>query len=207
MRLEQEPYRPDRRTGTRRSPQWLRAVRRSRGTGRSEPARRELPLPRADRRREDRACSGRSPRGALRRREPDGAVRHERVPGAAHRFETRRSAAGLRRLRRGRPAERSGQAAAVRRASTRSSAPGCLQHPPSDPRRRALDGCAGPDGRLQEHDRDHDLEHRRRPGFSTHGPAATSTSSKKSACYGASPAAASAPSSSTGSTRSSSSGR
>ena len=43
---------------------------------RPEPARRELPLPGPDRRREDGARQG-SRGGALRRREPDGAVRHE----------------------------------------------------------------------------------------------------------------------------------
>ena len=39
--------------------------------------------------------------------------------------------------------------------------PDVLQHPPPDPRGRAADGRAGPQGRLPQHDRDHDLEHRR----------------------------------------------
>ena len=38
-----------------------------------------------------------------------------------------------------------------------------LQHPAPDPGRRPPHRLAGPDGRLQEHDRDHDLEPRRRP--------------------------------------------
>ena len=52
-------------------------------------------------RRQDRARAG-ARRGAVRRRGPDGPLRHERVPGAAHRLPARRRAAGLRRLRRGR---------------------------------------------------------------------------------------------------------
>ena len=55
------------------------AVRRARA-GLADPNRPDgLPLPGPDRRREDRARQG-SRGGALRRREPDGAVRHERIP-------------------------------------------------------------------------------------------------------------------------------
>ncbi len=44
----------------------------------------------------------------------------------------------------------------------REGAPGRLQHPPADPRGREADRLAGAEGRLPQHDRDHDLEHRRR---------------------------------------------
>ncbi len=40
--------------------------------------------------------------------------------------------------------------------------PGRVQHPAADPRGREADRRAGPQGRLPQHDRDHDLEHRRR---------------------------------------------
>ena len=43
---------------------------------------------------------------AVRRRGPDGPLRHERVPGAPHRVAAGRRAAGLRRLRGGGPAHR-----------------------------------------------------------------------------------------------------
>ena len=42
----------------------------------------------------------------------------------------------------------------------REGAPGRLQHPPADPRGREADRLAGPQGRLPERDRDHDVEHR-----------------------------------------------
>ena len=42
----------------------------------------------------------------------------------------------------------------------REGAPGRLQHPAADPRGREADRLAGPQGRLPERDRDHDLEHR-----------------------------------------------
>ena len=81
----------------------------------------------------------RARRGALRRREPDGPLRHERVPGAAHRLSPRRRAARLRRLRGGGPAHRAGAAAAVLGAALRRDREGArrrLQHPAPDPRRR-----------------------------------------------------------------------
>ena len=132
---------------------------------RPESAGRKLPLPRPDRRRQDRARAS-ARRGAVRRRGPDGPLRHERVPGAAHRLPARRCAARLRRLRGGRPADRADAAAAVLGAPVRrdrEGAPGRLQHPAPDPRRRPAHRRAGPDGRLQAHRRDHDLEPRRRP--------------------------------------------
>ena len=44
----------------------------------------------------------------------------------------------------------------------REGAPGRLQRPPPGPRRRPPDRRPGPDGRLQEHGRDHDQQHRQR---------------------------------------------
>ena len=73
------------------------AVRRSRaGPGRPGPADRQLPVPRPDRRRQDRAGPG-AGGGAVRRRRPDDPARHERVPGAAHRHPAGRLAPRLRR--------------------------------------------------------------------------------------------------------------
>ena len=82
------------------------ALRRSRaGLQRSEPADRQLPLPRPDRRRQDRAgpCPGRV---HVRLPGRDGAHRHVRVHGEALGQPPGRRAARLRRLRRGRPADR-----------------------------------------------------------------------------------------------------
>ena len=93
----------------------------SRGAFGSRPADRELPVPRTHGRWKDRA-SPHSGRGALRRRGGDGANRHERVPGAAHRLQARRRASRLRGLRGGRPAHREREAQALLGAcsSTRS---------------------------------------------------------------------------------------
>ena len=71
---------------------------------------------------------------------------------------------GLHRLRRGRPADRGRPPQAVlgrppRR--DREGPPGRLQHPAPDPRGREADRRPGAQGRLPQHDRDHDLEHRR----------------------------------------------
>ena len=77
-----------------------------------EPADRLVRLPRPDRRRQDRARP-RARRVHVRRRARDGAARHVRVPGAAHRRAADRRAARLRRLRGGRPADRGGPAAPV----------------------------------------------------------------------------------------------
>ena len=69
-----------------------------------------------------------------------------------------RCAAGLRRLRRGRHADRSGAPQALQRAAARrgrEGAPGCLQRAAAGARRRPADRRPGPHGRLQEHrDRD-----------------------------------------------------
>ena len=75
-------------------------------------AHRLVPVPRSDRRRQDGA--GASAGGVpVRRRARDDPHRHERVHGEVHRLATRRRAAGLRRLRRGRPAHRGGPPPAV----------------------------------------------------------------------------------------------
>ena len=81
---------------------------------RSEPAARQLHLPRSDRRRQDRAGAG---AGAvpLRRRSGDGAHRHVRVHGAALRQPPDRRASRLRRLRRGRAVDRGGAPPALQR--------------------------------------------------------------------------------------------
>ena len=82
------------------------AVRRARaGLADPEPAGRELPVPRPDRRRQDRARPDARGR-ALRQRGRDGPPRHERVPGAAHGQPARRRPARLRRARGGRTADR-----------------------------------------------------------------------------------------------------
>ena len=44
----------------------------------------------------------------------------------------------------------------------REGAPGRVQHPPADPRGREAHGLAGAQGRLPQHDRDHDVEPRAR---------------------------------------------
>ena len=70
-----------------------------------------LPVPRPDRRRQDRAGQG-ARRAAVRDREGARAHRHVRVPRAAHGRAADRLAARLRRLRRRRPADRARAAAA-----------------------------------------------------------------------------------------------
>ena len=70
---------------------------------------------------------------------------------------------GLRRLRGGRPADRGGPAPPVRRRPVRrdrEGAPRGAQRPAPAARRRAADRRQGPDGRLQEHRRHHDVEPR-----------------------------------------------
>ena len=131
----------------------------------SEAADRLVHLPRPVRRRQDgaRAHARRVP---LRRRGRDDPGRHVGVHGEALRVPARRLAARLRRLRRGRPAHRGRAAQAVLGAPARrdrEGPPGRLQHPPPDPGGGEADRLAGPQGRLPERDRDHDVEHRRRP--------------------------------------------
>ena len=88
---------------------------------RSAPSDRLVPVPRPDRRGQDRAGAG-ARRLPVRRRAGHGPHRHERVPGEAHGLAVDRRASGLRRLRRGRPADRGDAGAARTRSccSTRS---------------------------------------------------------------------------------------
>ena len=75
----------------------------------------------------------------------------------------RRRPARLRRLRRGRPADRGRPPQELLRRAPRrgrEGPPGGVQHPPPDPRGRAPLGCQGPPGRLPERDHHHDLEPR-----------------------------------------------
>ena len=105
------PGRGDRRRLERAAPRALRSPG-------PEPADRLVRLPRADRRRQDRARQG-ARRVHVRRRARDGAARHVRVHGEAHGLAARRRPARVRRLRRGRPAHGGGQAAAVLRDPAR----------------------------------------------------------------------------------------
>ena len=141
-----------------------KAIRRARaGIKDPEAADRLVHLPRPVGRREDRARAH-ARRVPLRRRGRDDPGRHVGVHGEALRVPARRLAAGLHRLRRGRPAHRgrAPQAVLGRPARRdREGAPGRLQHPAADPRGREADRRPGPQGRLPQHDRDHDVEHRR----------------------------------------------
>ena len=130
-----------------------------------EAADRLVHLPRPLGRREDRARAH-ARRVPVRRRGRDDPGRHVGVHGEALRVPARRLAPRLRRLRRGRPAHRGRPPQAVLGRAPRrdrEGPPGRLQHPPPDPRGREADRRPGPQGRLPQHDRDHDLEHRRRP--------------------------------------------
>ena len=174
-------------------------------------AHRLVHLPGPDRRRQDgaRAGAGRVP---VRRRERDGAARHERVHGEAHGVAPDRRAARLRRLRRGRPAHRGGAAPAVQRGPVRrdrEGAPGRVQRPAADPRRRSADRRQGPHGGLQEHGDHHDQQRRQRRMVEPAAPGLRSRARRRSrrgrwrgACW-TSCARTSGRSSSTASTRSS----
>ncbi len=110
-----------------------RGAARARRARRSEPAGRLVPIPRANRRRQDRARTG-ARRNAVRRRGRDGPIRHERVPGAPHRVAPGRRAAGLRRLRGCRSAHRDRAPASLLGAAARRDREGAcrrLQHPPA----------------------------------------------------------------------------
>ena len=110
--------------------------------------------------RQDRARA-RTRRVPVRRRERDGPHRHERVPGEAHGQPARRRASGLRRLRPGRPAHRSGAPPPVQRRSPRRDGEGAsrrVERLAPGARRRPADRWPGSHRRLQEHRRDHDVE-------------------------------------------------
>ena len=142
------------------------AIRRSRaGLVGSAPADRVVHVPRADRRRQDRAGPG-AGRVPVRRRAGDGAHRHGRVHGEVLGVPADRRAAWLRRLRRGRSAHRGRPAPAVLGRPARrdrEGPPGRVQHAAAGARRRPSDRRAGPHRRLHEHGADHDVEPARRP--------------------------------------------
>ena len=158
---------------------------RSPGAGRAqgpEAPDRLVHLPRPHRRREDRARQG-ARRVHVRQRGHAHQDRHERVHGAPQRQPAGRRASGLRRLRRGRPADRGGPPQELLRGAARrgrEGPPGGLQHPAPDPRGRAAHGRQGPPGRLPQHDHHHDLQPRarsssRRTPRSASGPSRTTT--------------------------------
>jgi ATP-dependent Clp protease ATP-binding subunit ClpB len=89
------------------------AIQRSRaGPQRSQPADRQLPVPRPHRRGQDRTLQGPG-LAAVRFRRLHGAHRHERIHGEARREPPDRCPSGLCGLRGGRPAHRSGAAPAL----------------------------------------------------------------------------------------------
>ena len=127
-----------------------------------EPADRLVPVPRPDRRRQDRA-GARARRVHVRHRGGDRAARHVRVHGEAHGRAPDRRAARLRRLRGGRPAHRGGPPPPVLGGPARrdrEGPPRRLQRAAPGDGRRPPDRRPGPHGRLQEHRADHDLERR-----------------------------------------------
>ncbi len=88
-------------------------------------------------------------------------LRHVGVHGKALGVEVDRFASRLCGLRRGRPAHRAGEAAAVfgdPAGRNREGAPGHLQHPVAGVRGRAAHRRPGQHGGLQEHHHHHDLE-------------------------------------------------
>ena len=139
------------------------AIRRARaGLQDAQPSARQLPVPRPDRRRQDRA-GARAGRLPVRRRPGDGPHRHVGVPGEAQRRADDRRASGLRRLRGGRPADRSRAPAAVLGGAARrdrEGAPRGAERAAAAARRRAADRRQGPHGRLPPDGRDHDVERR-----------------------------------------------
>ena len=121
-------------------------------------------LPRPHGRREDRARQG-ARRVHVRLRGHAHQDRHERVHGAPQREPPRRGAARLRRVRRGRPADRGRPAQELRGDPARRDREGPrrgVQHPAPDPGGRAPHRRQGPPRRLPEHDHHHDLEPRGR---------------------------------------------
>ncbi len=115
-----------------------------------------------DRRGQDRAGPGAG--GVhVRRRAGHGPDRHERVHGASLGGPADRRPAGLRRLRRGRPAHRGRAPAPLRGAAARRDREGArrrLQRAAAAARRRTPDRRPGPGGGLHQHRGDHDLQHR-----------------------------------------------
>ncbi len=97
----------------------------------------------------------------LRRRAGHGPHRHERVHGEAQCRPPHRCAARLRRLRRGGPAHRGGEAPPLRRRPPRrdrEGPSGRVQRAVAGARRRPPHRRPGPDGRLHQRRADHDVE-------------------------------------------------
>ena len=135
----------------------------ARRSERSAPPDRLVRLPRTDRRRQDlpRADARRIHVRRFRCADPD---RHVGVHGEVHRLAPDRFASGLCRLRRRRPAYRSGPAPAVLGGAfrrNRKSAPGRDAPAPADSGRRQTHRLVRPQDRFPEHDHHHDLERRR----------------------------------------------
>ena len=136
------------------------------GRVRPRPADRFVPVPRADRRRQDGAGQG-ARRVPLRRRAGHGPDRHERVRREALGRQAARRPARLRGLRGGRPAHRGGPPQAVLRGAARrggEGAPGGFRRPAAGARRRTAHRRPGPHGGLQEQHPGADLE----PGVAVH---------------------------------------
>ena len=126
------------------------------------PPDRQLPLPRPDRCRQDRAGQG-ARRVPVRRRARDGAHRHERVRREALGGPARRRPARLRRLRAGRPAHRGGAPPAVLgdpAGRGGEGTPGRVRRAAPGARRRAADRWPRPYGRLPQRDPDPHVEPR-----------------------------------------------
>ena len=125
------------------------------------PPDRHVPVPRPDRRRQDRAGAG---AGRVHVRHPgrDGAHRHVGVHGEALGLAAGRRASRLRRLRGGRPADRGGPPPALLGGAARrdrEGPPRRVQHAAAGDGRRSPDRRPGPHRVVQEHRADHDLEH------------------------------------------------
>ena len=164
LKMEERDRQARRRPGRGGDGGFDRGAPRARRPAGPQPADRLVHVPRADRRRQDRADQG-ARLVPVRRRDRDGAHRHVRVHGEALGRAPDRRAARLCRLRGRRRADRGGAPAplsgrAVRR--DREGASGRVQRPAAGARRRAADRRPGPHGRLpQRADRD-DLEPRLR---------------------------------------------
>ena len=127
---------------------------------RSAPPEWFVPVPRAHGRRQDRALQG--ARGIpVRHRRVDGAHRHVRVHGETLRGAAHRRAAGIRGLRRRRPAHRSRAPPSLRRHLVRrggEGAPGRVQRAAAGARRWAPHRRPGPHRGLPQHRDHHDVE-------------------------------------------------
>ncbi len=129
--------------------------------GQADQADRLLPVLRPHRRRQDR---GGAPARLLHGHRTD-PLRHVRVHGTPRRVAPDRRAAGLRRLRPGRPADRGDHQEAALRAAAgrdREGPPGHLQHPAAGDGPRHADRQQRAQGRLPQRRHHHDHQCRRR---------------------------------------------